>query len=215
MAEKIREPVSGLTHFFAAIAAAFGLGALLFVGWGDVGRVISLLIYGYCLLQMFSASATYHMVPASGKTLGILRKVDHAAIYLLIAGTYTPVCYNVFTGFWQWGMLAIIWTLAVIGIVVKIFVINAPRWVTVGVYLVMGWLSIVALREMLLLLSPGALLFLGLGGLFFSLGAVIYATKWMDFFPGIFGFHEAWHIFVILGCLCHYILILVYIAPIR
>jgi hemolysin III len=215
MVEKIREPVSGLTHFFAAIAAVFGLGALVFVGWGDVGRVISLLIYGYCLLQMFSASATYHMVPATGKTLGILRKVDHAAIYLLIAGTYTPVCYNVFSGFWQWGMLAIIWTLAVIGIVVKIFVINAPRWVTVGVYLIMGWLSIVALREMLLLLPPGALIFLGLGGLFFSLGAVIYATKWMDFFPGIFGFHEAWHIFVILGCLCHYILILVYIAPLR
>lgn len=215
MVEKLRDPVSGLTHFFAAIAAAFGLGVLLYVGWGDTGRVISLLIYGYCLVQMFSASATYHMLPVTGKTLTILRKVDHSAIYLLIAGTYTPLCYNVFSGFWQWGLLAIIWSLAVIGIIVKIFVINAPRWVTAGVYLVMGWLSIIALREMLLVLPPGALIWLGMGGLFFSLGAVIYTTKWMDFFPGIFGFHEAWHIFVILGCLCHYILVLVYIAPIR
>jgi hemolysin III len=215
MVEKLRDPVSGLTHLGAAIAAAFGLGLLLFVGWGDTGRVISLLIYGYCLLQMFSASATYHMIPAQGKTLRILRKLDHAAIYLLIAGTYTPVCYNVFSGFWQWGMLAIIWAFAVVGVVVKLFVINAPRWVTAGVYLMMGWLSIIALQEMIRLLPTGALFWLGLGGLFFSLGAVIYMTKWMDFFPGKFGFHETWHIFVILGCLCHYILMLAYIAPIR
>lgn len=215
MLEQLRDPVSGFTHFGAAIAAAFGLGLLVFVGWGDTGRVISLSIYGYCLLQLFSASATYHLVPADGKTLRILRKIDHAAIYFLIAGTYTPVCYNAFSGFWQWGLLTIIWAFAAIGVVVKVFVINAPRWVTAGVYLVMGWLCVAGLGEMLSRLPLGALIWLILGGLFFSFGAVVYIAKWMDFFPGKFGFHETWHIFVILGCLCHYILMLVYIAPMR
>jgi hemolysin III len=213
MFEKFRDTVSSLTHFFAAGAAAIGLGVLLFIGWGNLGKVISLLIYGFSLMQMFSASAIYHMIKAGPRTLSILRKLDHSAIYVLIAGTYTPICYNLFTGFWKWGFLAIIWSLAVIGVSVKIFVINAPRWVTAGVYLIMGWLSIIAVQEMLAVLPVAGLIWLVLGGVFFTIGAVIYITKRMDFYPGVFGFHETWHIFVILGCLAHFILIVAYIAP--
>ena len=213
MLEKFRDPVSGLTHFFAAILSVLGLGALLIIGWGTLGKVISLLIYGISLIQMFSASAIYHLIKGEPNTLRALRKFDHSAIYILIAGTYTPIFYNLFSGFWQWGFLLVIWVLALIGVGVKIFVINAPRWVTAGVYLLMGWLSIIAVGEILQVLPLGGLLCLVLGGIFFTLGAVIYITKRMDFFPGVFGFHETWHIFVILGCLTHYILILVYVAP--
>ncbi len=211
----LREPVNGLTHFFAAIAALFGLVVLLSLAWGDTGRLVSLAIYGFSLVAMFSSSAAYHMVKARPAVIVLLRKLDHTAIYLLIAGSYTPLCWNMFSGFWKWGLLGIIWGLALIGIGVKIFIINAPRWLTAGVYILMGWLAIVGIGEILSNLPTGAIAWLLAGGVFYTLGAVVYITKKLDFIPGKFGFHEVWHIFVILGALSHYILMVVYIAPVR
>jgi hemolysin III len=141
-----------------------------------------------------------------------LRKLDHAAIYLLIAGTYTPICLTFFTGFWRWGLLGIVWGFALVGIVVKMFVMNAPRWVTAGIYLIMGWLAVFAIQQIITSMPAAAMFWLVAGGLFFTLGAIIYITKKMDFFPGVFGFHEVWHIFVILGCLSHFILVARYVA---
>ncbi len=214
MLNKLREPVNGLTHFFTAIAAVGGLIALLVVGWGDPGREVSLAVYGVSVILVFASSATYHMVKARPKVIETLRKFDHSAIYLLIAGTYTPVCFNMLTGFWQWGMLTIVWSLALIGIVTKIFIIRAPRWVSAGIYLLMGWLCIIALNEMLIALPVGALTWLAIGGIIYTFGAVVYMTKIFDFFPGKFGFHEVWHIFVILGALAHFIAVLMYVAPV-
>ncbi len=212
MLKKLRDPVSGLMHLFAAVAAVVGLAALLYLGCGDLSKQVSLLVYGASLVLMFSASAVYHLVKSKPQIAQILRKLDHSAIYLLIAGTYTPICIHFFDGFWRWGVLSIIWSMAVVGIAVKLFIINVPRWVTVAIYLLMGWLSIMAVREMLLAMPPGALVWLVLGGLFFTVGAVVYATKKPDFYPGVFGFHELWHIFVILGCLSHFIVIAVFVA---
>ena len=213
MLKKLREPVNGLTHLFAAMAAVGGLAALLVFGRANIGKQISLGIYGLSVILLFSASATYHLVKARPKVLEVLRKIDHSAIYLLIAGSYTPVCYNMFTGFWKWGLLGIIWGFALAGVIIKIFVINAPRWSTAGVYLIMGWMVVFALQEMLTRLPIGALIWLAIGGVIYTLGAVVYITKIFDFIPGKFGFHEIWHIFVILGALAHFIAILVYIAP--
>jgi hemolysin III len=213
MFKKLREPVNGLTHLGAAIAAAIGLVVMLIIGWGNLGKTISLTIYGLSLILLFTASATYHLVKAKPKILDVLRKLDHSAIYLLIAGTYTPICFNMFTGFWQWGMLTLIWSLAFIGVGVKLLWINAPRWLYTGVYIAMGWLAIFGVRELLSTLPSGAIICLLIGGITFTAGAVIYATKSFDFFPDIFGFHEVWHIFVILGALAHFIGILVYVAP--
>jgi hemolysin III len=145
--------------------------------------------------------------------MGILRKVDHAAIYLLIAGSYTPFCYNMFSGFWQWGLLAIVWSLALAGVIVKIFIIKSPRWLNTAIYLVLGWLVIFAVREMLATVPVGALLWLSAGGVLYTLGAIVYATKTLNFVPGKFGFHEVWHIFVILGALAHFAAVILYVAP--
>jgi hemolysin III len=162
---------------------------------------------------MFSASAIYHLINAGPRVTLFLRKLDHSAIYLLIAGTYTPLCLHYFTGFWRFGFLVVIWSLALLGIAVKLVVISAPRWLTAGLYLVMGWLSIAALGEILSTIPPGALAWLLLGGLFYTGGAVVYILKQPDPFPGVFGFHEIWHIFVILGAFSHFALMLAYIAP--
>ncbi len=190
-----------------------GLVVLLVVGWGSWAKVFSLSVYGVSLILMLMASACYHLIRTSPQRQLILRKLDHSAIYVLIAGTYTPICYNLFTGFWNGGMLAIVWILALAGTISKLIIIQTPRWFTATVYLVMGWLGILALPQLLANLPVGALLWLFAGGLFFTVGAIIYVTKRMDFFPQVFGFHEVWHLFVIAGCLCHFVVVLLYVAP--
>ncbi len=212
MLRNFREPVNGLTHLGAAVAALAGLGLLLALVWPDAARIAPLALYGLTLVLMFSASAAYHMVQAGPKARLVLRKLDHAAIYLLIAGTYTPICLHYFTGFWGGGMVALIWALALLGIAVKLFVIRAPRWVTAGIYLLMGWLSLAGIREIVTSLPTGALVWLFLGGLFFTGGAVVYILKRPDPWPRAFGFHALWHICVILGAASHFVVIAAYVA---
>ncbi|MBI4315048.1 MAG: hemolysin III family protein, partial [Chloroflexi bacterium] len=108
----MREPVNGLTHFFAALAAVVGLPLLLIAGRGDAAKQLSLAVYGASLALMLIASASYHLIKGAPERIQFLRKIDHSAIYVLIAGTYTPICFNVLTGFWRWGLLAIIWGIA-------------------------------------------------------------------------------------------------------
>lgn len=212
MQPKFREPVNGFTHFYTAIAALFGSIYLVVVSRADTPRMVSLVIYGISLVLLFSASAAYHLSNAHPSAIQILRKLDHSAIFVLIAGTYTPICYNFFTGFWQWGLLSIIWGIAIVGIVLKMFYMKTPRWLTAGIYLVMGWLCVLALPEMLARIPNGGLLWLLAGGVFYTVGAIIYSTKALNLFPGRFGFHEVWHIFVMLGALAHFVMIAVYIA---
>jgi hemolysin III len=210
---KYRDPVSGFSHLAGAIASLIGIVGLLLASSGQPVKEISFLIYGFGLVIMFSASATYHLVNGSPGVVGILRKIDHSAIYLLIAGTYTPICLSFFNGFWRWGLLAIIWCIALVGLGIKVFVIHASRWINTGIYLVMGWLAIMGLGEIFHVMPPGAIVWLVVGGLFFTLGAVVYVIQKPDPWPGILGFHEIWHIFVLLGCLSHFMLMAGYVLP--
>ena len=208
MLKKLREPVNSLTHWAGALLGLAGLVALLIVGWSTPAKIVSLLIYGLSLIAMFSASATYHMVRAKEKVMLILRKIDHSAIFLLIAGTYTPFCVNAFSGFWKWGMLSIIWSLAAIGIIVKVFYIKAPRWLNAGIYIVMGWLCVGAAGQMLATLPVWVFVWLITGGVIYTLGALVYITKIFNFVPGVFGFHEVWHIFVMLAAAAHFVAVM-------
>ncbi len=213
MYKKLRDPVSGLTHLGAAVVAGLGLLLLVYLGRDSLSKLATLVVYGLSVIAMFAASATYHLVNASPSTLKFLRKLDHSAIYLIIAGTYTPICLYFFTGFWQWGMVALIWLFALVGILLKLVFLHAPRGLTVAIYLAMGWLGLLAIPEMVNAMPPGAILWLLAGGIFFTLGALVYAFKKPDWYPNVFGFHELWHVLVILGVLCHFILIAAYVAP--
>jgi hemolysin III len=208
MLKKLREPVNSLTHWVGAILALIGLIALLIVGWGTPAKVVSLIVYGVSLIFLFSASATYHMVRVKDKALEIFRKIDHSAIFCLIAGTYTPFCINAFTGFWKWGLLTTIWSLAIIGIGVKIFIIRVPRWLNAGIYLAMSWLVVAASGQLLAALPAWVLTWLIIGGIIYTLGAIVYITKIFNFVPGVFGFHEVWHIFVLLAAAAHYVAVI-------
>jgi hemolysin III len=211
---EFREPFNGISHLVAALFAVGGLIWLLIMGWDNPVKRVSLLVYGLSLVLMFASSSAYHSTDARPNIMLHLKKFDHTSIYLMIAGSYTPVCLHFFEGFWCWPFLGIIWGLATAGAVVKLFLIHTPRWVTAGLYLTLGWLSIVAFPMILHTLTLGALLWLVSGGLFFTIGAMVYIFKKPDLFPGRFGFHELWHIFVILGAFSHFMLVARHIAPI-
>ena len=133
MRNRFREPVNGLSHLGAAVAAGIGSAILLYLGRGKPLLQAALFIYGISLVLMFSASSVYHLVIAGPGMSQWLRKLDHSAIYLLIAGTYTPICLRFFQGFWRWGLLAIIWSMAVVGIAIKMLYIRAPRGISAGI----------------------------------------------------------------------------------
>ncbi len=212
MLSKIREPFNGFSHLGGAVAALFGQIALLIAGWPGTVKLLSLLVYGLSLIALFSASAAYHLAQVRPAIQRILRKLDHSAIFLLIAGTYTPFCVNAFTGFFRWGLLTLIWAIALTGILVKVFYVGAPRWLNAGMYVLMGWLCVLAAPQMPAVLPTAAIFWLIAGGVIYTLGALVYAMKLFDFVPGKFGFHEVWHIFVILGASAHFISVMTMLA---
>ena len=213
MLNRLREPVNGLTHYFAAILAVVGLAVLDVISRNDWPKQLSFVVYGASLTLLLLASAAYHLIKGSPQRIQFLRKLDHTAIYFLIAGTYTPICFNMFTGFWRWGLLSIIWAIALAGSGFKIAFIKTPRLLTAGVYVIMGWLAVMGVNEIIRVFPVAAIIWLAAGGLFFTVGAVVYVTKMFNFAPGVFGFHEVWHLFVIGGCACHFMVMLLYVAP--
>ena len=208
------ERINIASHAAGLLLSVAGLVALvtLALRQGDAWHLVSFAIYGASLVLLFAASTAYHGSREPARRAR-LRTVDHASIYLLIAGTYTPICLFYLPGAWRTALLVTIWALAAVGITVKLFIINAPRWVTAGVYLLMGWLGVIAAGEMLSQMPAGALFWLVAGGLFFSVGAVVYITRRPNPYPGRFGFHEIWHIFVVLGAFSHFVIMAAYIAP--
>ncbi|HYG56491.1 MAG TPA: hemolysin III family protein, partial [Symbiobacteriaceae bacterium] len=132
-----------------------------------------------------------------------LRKLDHIMIFFLIAGTYTPYCLTVLRGPWGWSLFGVIWSVALAGLVLKLVWMTAPRWLYTSVYVAMGWLVVIAIVPLVRAL-PGGFTWLLAGGLFYTVGAVLYATKWPNPLPRVFGFHEIWHLFVLAGSAAHF-----------
>jgi len=201
-----REPINALSHGAGAVGSIVALTLMVVFAYlrADVWHVVSFSIFGASLIFMYTSSFLYHALKISENALAVLRRIDHIMIFMLIAGSYTPICLVPLRGPWGWSLFVMVWGFAVIGIFLKIFFMNAPRWISTLIYLVMGWLCMVVIYPLVTTLDPMALFWLGLGGLFYSVGAVGYALKKPNPFPGIFGFHEIWHCFVILGSVCHF-----------
>jgi hemolysin III len=202
---RFREPFNAWSHLAGAALALPASAALVLLGGKTPTTIAAFGIYGASLFLMLAASGVYHASRGSPERLLSLRKLDHSAIYLLIAGTYTPFCLIAFSGFWKWGFLAVIWGLAASGVILKLFVMGMPRALTAGIYVAMGWLSLAARREFLKALPPSSLGWLLAGGILYTVGALIYATKKLDFLPGSFGFHGLWHLFVLAAAAAHFV----------
>jgi hemolysin III len=201
------DPVSGLTHLVFAVVAVIGATVLITLAavhhkWWHLGAFI---VYGVSLFLLYLASSLYHLLPVSERAKRVLRQLDHVAIFLLIAGTYTPVCLVPLRGPWGWSLFGAVWGLALAGMFLAVFAINAPRWLTTGVYLGLGWLVLVAVWPLVHRISPEGVFWIVLGGTFYTAGAVIYALKKPDPVPHVFGFHEIFHVFVMLGSLSHFL----------
>ena len=207
----LKEPFSGLSHLFGAVLSAVGLAILLVQAAADatVWHVVSFSIFGASLILLYSASALYHLLPVGTRATLVFRKIDHMMIFVLIAGTYTPICMVPLRGPWGWSLFGAIWGLAAAGILLKAIWFRVPRWFSTLVYAVMGWLVIIAFMPLSKTLPAAGIVLLILGGVFYTAGALIYGLKRPRLPFRHFGFHEIFHIFVLLGSIAHFGLMLV------
>ena len=212
----LREPVNALTHALGVLFGIIGLIVLVVLAGNDPWRVASAWIYGVSLITLFVASTLLHALRVPRHVERRLRIFDHAAIFALIAGTYTPITLVTLqeaSATLGWTLFAVAWGFALLGVVFKVFWLSAPRWVSTGLYLLMGWLAVVALGPLVSALPASGVAWLVAGGLVYSIGAIVYATKRPDPVPGVFGYHELWHLFVLGGSACHFVLIARYVLP--
>jgi hemolysin III len=210
---RLREPVSGLLHL-AALGFAIPATILLICrAAGKPWHVCAFAIYGASLICLFGASALYHLLPVSAANQERLRRLDHSGIHLLIAGTYTPICLVALRGGWGWSLLGVIWTLAVVGVVLETCLQKGARLVGLLLYVLMGWLALLAVGPLIRTLSVTGFEWLLAGGAVYTVGALIYARERPRLWPGRFGAHDLWHLFVIAGSVCHFIVMRDFVLP--
>lgn len=214
MFSKLKDPLSGFTHFIGICLAAIGMVLLILESSDPVKpwHIATFIVFSTGMILLYLASTLYHWLPLSKEGSRLLKKFDHMMIFFLIAATYTPICLIPLRGPLGWGMFGAIWGIAAVGLFFKVFWIQAPRWLSATIYVLMGWLIIVGIVPLVEVLQPGAVFWLVNGGLLYTAGAVIYIIKRPDPWPSIFGFHEVFHIFVMAGSFSHFLVMYQYIT---
>lgn len=202
---QVRDPMSALTHFIAFIAAIFATPFLL-IHAAETGadrlHLISLSIFMLSMVLLYGASTAYHTFSLTEKGCRTLKKLDHTMIFYLIAGSYTPVCV---VALQNYRLLALVWSLAVAGTVFKLCWVCCPKWVSSVIYIAMGWSCLTAMPEIIATLDKWGFFWLLLGGIFYTVGGVVYALKPKRLEGKFFGIHEIFHVFVMAGSVCHYV----------
>ena len=212
-----REPVNGWLHLAGALLAAVGLVVLAAEAQarGSWRHLVGAWVFGLSALLMFGASALYHLSPRSTRA-GLYRRLDHSMIYLFIAGTYTPVCLIALRDSAHGvALLAAVWALAVAGVAQKTLWMRAPRGLSTSIYLGLGWIGAVAAPPLLRAAPPALFAWLLAGGVLYTVGAIFYWARWPRGRPGVFGFHELWHVCVLAASATHYWAVLSYVVPLR
>ncbi|MEJ5298945.1 MAG: hemolysin III family protein [Armatimonadota bacterium] len=204
----IREPFSGLSHFAGLGLSVAALAVLAVLAAGSAWSVTGVAIYGSSLILLYLASTLYHSLRVPPHWERRLQQFDHIGIYLLIAGTYAPVCLTVLRGGWGWSLLGIEYALAATGIGITLLWKDAPAWVRMVLYILMGWLAVIAIAPLAASLPPAAFAWLVAGGVVYSVGALIFALDRPHLWPGRFSAHDLWHVFVLGGSICHFVVVL-------
>ena len=213
---EMKDPGSAITHFIGMMMAMLAALPLLVKAARepDMIHLVSLAIFIVSMILLYAASTIYHSLNLSERTNRILRKIDHMAIFVLIAGTYTPVCLLVLGGSTGRNLCLLVWGIALAGILIKAFWITCPKWFSSLIYIAMGWVCVLAFTQLLNVLSPAAFGWLLAGGIIYTAGGVIYALKLPIFNSRhkAFGSREIFHLFVMGGSICHYVLMYRFIA---
>lgn len=212
----LKDPGSAITHGIAMILAALAAIPLLVKAFRgpNQNHILSLAVFIISMILLYGASTLYHSLNLSEKGNLILRKLDHAMIFILIAGSYTPVCIIVIKGALGLGLLILIWSIAIVGILLKMFYINCPHWLGSAIYISMGWTCLLAFSPIVHNLPQPAFFLLLIGGIIYTIGGIIYALK-LPLFNSHhknFGSHEIFHLFVMGGSFCHYLMAYLYLA---
>ena len=212
----IREPGSALTHFVAMMMAVFAsMPLLLKTGLTSGSRnMAAMMVFMLSMILLYGASTMYHSVNLSGSKLKIFKKLDHMMIFVLIAGTYTPVCLIILGGKTGYSLLALVWGIAIVGMLLKMFWVTCPKWFSSLIYIAMGWVCIPVFVPLWNALPKAAFLWLLAGGIIYTIGGVIYALKLPIFNAKhkYFGSHEIFHLFVMGGSVCHFVFMYLYVA---
>lgn len=209
---KIQEPVNSLSHLCGVGVAIAGWLALLSGSQGGITEKIAFSVYGLSMVLCYVASTALHMLPVSRDWRRLLIRLDHSAIYLFIAGTYTPLCILLIGTSVGWGMLTVVWALALIGVLFKTFYLNAPRWLSAISYWTISWTAFLFVLPLLPVLPVNGVVWLLGGGAFYFFGSFIFYLRRPNPIPGWFGFHEIWHFMVLAGTCCHLVLMLKYVS---
>lgn len=211
----IREPGSAITHFIGMMFAVFASVPLLIKAGltQNVSDVEAMTVFMISMMLLYGASTLYHSVVVPDRILKIFRKLDHMMIFVLIAGSYTPVCMIVLGGRLGYTMLTAVWTIAAVGMLVKVLWINCPKWFSSVIYIAMGWVCVFAFGQLFENLELAGFLWLLAGGIIYTVGGIIYALK-LPLFNSKhtnFGSHEIFHLFVMAGSVCHFIFMYCYV----
>jgi hemolysin III len=210
----IREPINGLTHLAGAILSFAALLAMVIkaaLTTGSSLAITAVIIFGISMILLYSASATYHMVMAKEKIIAFLRRLDHSMIFILIAGTYTPFCLISLNGLTGWVLFSIVAFVALCGILFKMVWFNCPRWLSTAIYIALGWVVIVVATPLSDIIGSTGLFLLVLGGILYTIGGIIYGVKPKFLKSKYMGFHEIFHIFILLGTTAHFLCVYLYV----
>ena len=211
----IREPGSAITHYIGMMMAMVAAVPLLIKASLSQNMVciIAMIIFIGSMVLLYGASATYHAVNLTGKALKVFKKIDHIMIFVLIAGSYTPVCLLVLEPSVGYPLLGIVWTTAIIGMLIKMFWVTCPKWFSSVIYIAMGWECVLVFGPLVETLQAGAFWWLLVGGLFYTVGGVIYALKipFLNNLHKYFGLHEIFHLFIMAGSICHFVFMFIYV----
>ncbi len=210
---RMQNPIRGFLHGSAAIAAVVGLFVLLNQAWGNTAAAVGSLVFGLAMLAMYTVSSLYHSVPWSSEWKVRLQRVDHSMIFLLVAGTFTPIAIATIDGVALVIVLCLLWTTAVTGIILKVFLPNVKTSLSVTLQLVMGWSALILMPWVLSRLGVGAVVLIALGGLCYTVGAVVFMSKRPRLFPKTFSYHELFHVLVIAGTAFHFLAVYWYAIP--
>jgi hemolysin III len=209
----MQNPIRGFLHGSAAVAALIGTIYLAYETWANTAALIGSVVFGLALLVMYTVSSLYHSVPWRAEWKRRLQRIDHSMIYLVVAGTFTPIAIAGLEGTAMWWCLGLVWSIAIVGIALKLVLPTVSTGLSVTLQLVMGWTVILWIPQIWSSLGAGAILFIAVGGLFYTLGSVIFMTKRPRLFPRMFSYHELFHLFVVVASVFHFLAVALYAVP--
>ena len=210
---KMRNPVRGFMDATAAVASVVALVVLIAVTTHDIPRMLSMIVYSLSLIALYTTSSLYHTIPWKPPWHQRMQRVDHSMIFVLVAGSFTPIAFNVLDGAWRVSVLTVVWAVAIVGVVQKIVWPKVRAWFSITLQTSLGWFALVPFIELVRRLSGGALILIIAGGVLYTAGMILFTMERPRLSPRVFSYHEVWHVFVISASLLHFLAVLIYVVP--